>query len=183
MMKLFSIRLFALAAVTAGGLSLPVYAQQTASPAAQTREPPPIPVTTPAQVEEKAVAPSTSQAEGKGWLPAGGSVQIKTSDTGIRYASGGVGESEREELRAMSNQFNLRVMSAMQGGGEFLADVQVNILDSKGATVLSATSKGPFFLAQLPNGNYTIEAVADGKTQKQSIQVGNSQAQVNFYWK
>ena len=58
-------------------------------------------------------APAAAEPEGKGWLPPGGSVQVKTSDQGIRYASGGVGESEREELRAMSDQFNVRVMSAM----------------------------------------------------------------------
>lgn len=93
-------------------------------------------------------------------------MQVKTSDQGIRYASGGVGESEREELRAMSDQFNVRVMSAMQSGGEYLADVQVKILNSHGATVLSAISKGPYFLAQLPAGSYTVEATAQDQSQK-----------------
>lgn len=185
MARLTSLSLFAVAVAASGGLPLFVQAQQPAS--APPPSEPPV-VAAPAQARPAAAVnqqteptATTAQSEGKGWLLAG-AVQIKTSDKGIRYASGGVGESEREELRAISNQFNLRVMSAMQGGGEYLADVQVNILDSHGATILSANSKGPFFLAQLPSGSYTVEVAANGKTQKQSTQVGNGQAQVNFYW-
>lgn len=174
------------------GLPALANAQQSASPppvqrAAEPAAAPRAPVQEPSQQEEALSvgreAPAAAEPEGKGWLPPGGSVQVKTSDQGIRYASGGVGESEREELRAMSDQFNLRVMSAMQSGGEYLADVQLKILNSHGATVLSATSKGPYFLAQLPAGSYTVEVTAQEQSQKKSAQVGKGQAQVNFYWR
>lgn len=165
MMKRTSISLMALALAAAGSLPLPANAQQTAAP--------------PAATEKDTPPPAGSQD----WSPAGGSVQVKTSDSGIRYASGGVGAGERDELRAMANQFNLQIMSAMQGGGEYLADMGIRIMDSKGATVLSATSKGPYFLAELPPGSYTVEVSAKDKTQKQSAQIGKSQVQLNFYWR
>lgn len=165
MMKRSSITLIVLALVAAGSWPLLANAQQTAAPAAATeRDKPP---------------PAGSQD----WSPAGGSVQVKTSDGGIRYASGGVGAGERDELRALAKQFNLQIMSAMQGGGEYLADMGIRIMDSKGATVLSATSKGPYFLAELPPGSYTVEVSAKDKTQKQSAQIGKSQVQLNFYWR
>ena len=164
MMKRTSISLIALTLAAAGSLPLPVNAQQTAAP--------------PAATEKDTPPPAGSQD----WSPAGGSVQVKTSDTGIRYASGGVSAGEREEFLAMADQFNLQIMSAMQGGA-YLADVGIKIMDSKGATVLSATSKGPYFIAQLPPGNYTVEASAKDQTQKQSVQIGKSQAQLNFYWR
>ena len=41
--------------------------------------------------------------------------------------SGGVGEDERTALDALSNQFNLRLLFAMQGSVEYLSSVQVNI--------------------------------------------------------
>jgi hypothetical protein len=52
-------------------------------------------------------APMTPEADGQSdrtmnWLPPGNLVQVKESQ-GIRYVSGGVGESERAELRALSD--------------------------------------------------------------------------------
>ena len=90
------------------------------------------------------------------------------SDRGIRYVSGGVGEGERAELEAMSNQFNLRLLFAMQGSGEYLSAIRVNILDARGATILSAESKGPWFFAQLAPGDYTVETSVPGQAQQQS---------------
>ncbi len=194
MVKRPKINLIVLSLAAMGGWPLSVSAQQAPSPAATTRtvEPPPMDGKTQAvqTMEKKELivkdAPPPPEIEkntdGKDWS-AGGSVQVKTADNGIRYASGGVGAGERDELRAMSDQFNLQVMSAMQGGGEYLADVGIKIMDSKGATVLSATSKGPYFLAQLPPGSYTVEVSAKDQSQKQAAQVGKSQAQLNFYWR
>jgi hypothetical protein len=105
------------------------------------------------------------------------------SDQGIRYVSGGIGLSERDELRALSDQFNLQLMFAMHGSGNYLADVQVRILDARGAPVLNATSQGPYFMAQLPPGSYTVEADMFGQTQRQTVRVGPRQSRLNFYWR
>lgn len=120
--------------------------------------------------------------EETGWLPPGGSMQVQTHQ-GIRFASGGIGLSGREELRALSPQFNLRLMFAMQGSGNYLAGAQVRILDARGAVVLDAVSEGPYFLAQLPPGSYTVEASMLDQIQRRSARIGQGQSQLNFYWR
>ena len=79
-----------------------------------------------------------------------------------------MGEGERTELEALSNQFNLRLLFAMQGSGEYLSAIRVNILDAHGATILTAESKGPWFFAQLAPGDYTVETSIPGQAQQQS---------------
>lgn len=133
--------------------------------------------------EDSAVPPSSS-TDGQGWLPPGGSIQVKTTDQGIRYTSGGVGESEREELRSIADRFNLRIMSAMQGGGEYLADLRVQISDANGNVVLSDTTKGPYFLAQIPPGTYTVSVSGRDQTQQQTIKIdGPRQTRLDLYWR
>ncbi|MBK5966224.1 hypothetical protein CCR95_19580 [Thiocystis minor] len=108
---------------------------------------------------------------------------------GIRYVSGGIGESERNELNALSSQFNLHLLFATQGSGEYLSAVRVNILDTQDAPVLTAESKGPWFYAQLPPGDYSIEVTPTGRrgqdeTQRKTVHLdGSSQARFDFYWK
>jgi hypothetical protein len=109
------------------------------------------------------------------------------SDRGIRYVSGGVGEGERAELDALSNQFNLRLLFAMQGSGEYLSAVRVNIRDARGETVLTAESKGPWFFAQLAPGDYTVEASVPGQAQQQPQRQtahieGSRQSRLDFRW-
>jgi hypothetical protein len=116
------------------------------------------------------------------------SSEIKT-DGDIRYVSGGIGESERTELDALSSQFNLHMLFATQGSGEYLSAVQVTILDAHSGPVLSAESKGPWFFAQLPPGNYSVEVTPTGlrgqdETQRKAFHVDRSgQSRLDFYWK
>jgi hypothetical protein len=116
------------------------------------------------------------------------SSEIKT-DGDIRYVSGGIGESERAELDALSSQFNLRLLFATEGSGEYLSSVQVNILDAHGGPVLTAKSKGPWFFAQLPPGDYSLEVTPTGlrgqdETQRKTFKVdGSGQSRLDFYWK
>jgi hypothetical protein len=71
----------------------------------------------------------------------------------------------------------------MHGGGNYVADVRVRILDSGGAAVLDATSEGPYFLAQVPPGRYTVEVSTRDQSQRQTAQVGPRQTRLNFYWR
>jgi len=154
MVKIHTTSLAVLVLVLCGGLSLPANAQQTFG------------------------APIADET---GWLPPGGSMEVQTQQ-GIRFASGGIGLSGREQIRALSSQFNLQLMFAMHGGN-YLADAQVRILDSRGNVVLDAESQGPYFLAQLSPGSYTVEASARGQTQRQTARVGQGQSRLNFFWR
>ncbi|QQS55516.1 MAG: carboxypeptidase regulatory-like domain-containing protein [Candidatus Competibacteraceae bacterium] len=154
-------------------------AQPPAPPA-----PPPRPYVapTPAPAEEYPAYSPYAEETGPGWLPPGDLIQVQ-DDRGIRYASGGVGEGERAELNALSGQFNLRLLFAMQGSGDYLADIKVTIVDQRGETVLRAESNGPWFYAQLPPGAYTVEASTPDQTQRQPVTIGARQSRLNFYWR
>ncbi|MCB1823988.1 MAG: carboxypeptidase regulatory-like domain-containing protein [Candidatus Competibacteraceae bacterium] len=152
-----------------------------ARPPAPSASPPPRPYAAPTVSAEESYTPDAEDT-GPDWLPPGDLIQVQDY-RGIRYASGGVGESERAELNALSGQFNLRLLFAMQGSGDYLADIKVIIVDKRGETVLSAASNGPWFYAELPPGTYTVEVSTPDQTQRQPVTIGARQSQLNFYWR
>ncbi len=80
------------------------------------------------------------------------------------------------------------MLFATQGSGEYLSAVQVNILDARNGQVLSAESKGPWFFAQLPPGDYNLEVTptgsrGQGETQRKTVRIdGSSRSRLDFYW-
>ena len=153
----------------------------------QLQEPPPLPGT-PRQGISAGRSPSVGsedgsmmQGEPQGWTPRSG-LQVR-EDRGIRYVSGGIGVSERDELNALSHQFNLRLLFAVQAGN-YLADIRVNITNARGQTVFSAKSEGPWFFVQLPPGAYTVDVDALGRTQGQTVRIsGGRQSRLNVFWR
>lgn len=101
---------------------------------------------------------------------------------GIPYVSGGIGVDERATLRARGKEDNLKLTFALEDG-HYLGDAAVLITDATGHKVLEALSQGPWFLAKLPAGTYTVRATALGKTFLQVVQVPvRGQKQVHFAW-
>jgi hypothetical protein len=94
----------------------------------------------------------------------------------VAFVSGGVGSDQAAALKDQMHKYPLVLEFAgkAQQGNEYLADVPVHITDMKGATVLKTTSHGPFMLASLPNGRYTITASHDGKTQQRVVEVNHA---------
>lgn len=88
----------------------------------------------------------------------------------ISYVSGGIGEDSRERLQAFAAAFNLKLLMAKKSG-DYLADIQIVISDVTGKALLQATSEGPIFMANLPDGSYEISATCEGMTQKQRVSV------------
>jgi len=100
-----------------------------------------------------------------------------------RYVSGGVGEEERLALAAMRGDFNLQLLFAVKRAGNYLADVEITVLDAGNNVVLSARSEGPFFLARLAPGTYTVAARYGDVAQSRSTTVrGAGRAELAFYW-
>jgi hypothetical protein len=134
-------------------------------------------------------SPTPPDIAAPGRESSGGSASEIKTDGDIRYVSGGIGESERTELDTLSSQFNLRLLFATEGSGEYLSSVKVNILDSRGGPILTAESKGPWFLAQLPAGDYSVEVTPTGlrgqdETQRKTFSLdGSGQSRLDFYWK
>jgi hypothetical protein len=113
---------------------------------------------------------------------AGAQLSLQSSD-GIRYASGGIGEGERDELTLMLPDYNLKLVAAAQKTGAFLADVKLLALDARGAKVLETTLEGPWFVGRFPPGRYELQLAFGGATQKRMVTIPAQGRRVeHVYW-
>jgi hypothetical protein len=104
------------------------------------------------------------------------------SQNGVAFVSGGVGEESREALRAVERDYNLRLMFAAQGSGQYLSDVRVTIAGAKGILV-DADAEGPLFFARLAPGSYKVTATTEGRSQTRGVEIAaGKRASVDFYW-
>jgi hypothetical protein len=101
---------------------------------------------------------------------------------GVGYVNGGVGQEEQSAMRAVRADYNLLLTFATRQSGAFRSDVQLDITDAKGATVLSVANAGPMFYAKLPDGSYRIGAAAEGKVFKRSIRIGGAPKEMTLHW-
>lgn len=97
------------------------------------------------------------------------------------YISGGIGDDD--PMIARKSDYNLHLILAMKGSGEYLADIDISIENSKGAQIVNARSSGPFFYVNLPAGSYRVTASFDGKTLNKTTTIHESGARdLYFYW-
>ncbi len=79
-------------------------------------------------------------------------------------------------------QENLKLVFTLNEGN-YVAGVNVGVTDGKGMTVVEDVADGPFFMAKLPAGNYTVTATYEGKTVTRKVQVGSRGMRTeNFHW-
>ena len=98
-----------------------------------------------------------------------------------RYLSGGIGDDD--PLQALTGDYNLQLVFATQGSGEYLADVKVTLVDARDRVVLETVSAGPLFYVSLPAGTYRVTAEFGGKPLRKTVTLGDRRQQrVNFYW-
>jgi hypothetical protein len=101
----------------------------------------------------------------------------------VAFISGGIGGEERDGLKALRSDYNLNLLFSMQGTGEYLSDVIVNINDTSGQTVLDTVSNGPILFAKLKPGRYRISADHEGRVIKKTVMVdGKPRAPLSFSW-
>jgi hypothetical protein len=89
---------------------------------------------------------------------ASAAAQPATATGRAAVVSGGVTEEEREEMLRQGGPYNLRLEFAEQGTGAYLGDVKVTVVDQSGRVVVDVVTDGPWLLAQLPPGTYTVRA-------------------------
>lgn len=81
-----------------------------------------------------------------------------TEGTSVDIPHESVGIGEDDPGAKMAGNYNLHLVFATQGSGQYLADIKIAIEDSSGKIVLETESPGPIFYAKLPPGNYRIRA-------------------------
>jgi hypothetical protein len=111
------------------------------------------------------------------------SLFVKEGASGkIRYLSGGVGLEERAALKAMSKDYNLKLVFSMTVG-EYLSDLMVVIKDGLGDVILHTQSNGPWFFVSLPAGEYSVTAAVNDRKTVRQVKVGHGLQTVHFHWK
>ena len=101
---------------------------------------------------------------------------------GITYINGGVGQEEQAAMQALRADYNLQLTFATKQSGAYRSDVQLDIMDTKGNTLVSAANTGPMFFARLPAGTYRVSAAAEGKTFKRTVKIGTAPKEIVLHW-
>ena len=98
------------------------------------------------------------------------------------YRSGGFGIDNREDMREQLDNYNLKLVFA-NDKGEYLADIDVKIVDEQGRWMLAADSNGPWFYTRLPSGEYTVLANYDRILRMEKVNVQSDRQRIlNIVW-
>lgn len=104
----------------------------------------------------------------------------------VVYRSGGIGEDETRAMTAAMRDYPLAltlVEADATGHGSYLAAVDLVIRDAAGREVLRTVSEGPFFLARLSPGRYTLTGVYRGVSRERTVTVpARGTAQATLAW-
>lgn len=100
----------------------------------------------------------------------------------VSYVSGGVGQDESKALEHVRSHWPLSLQFTGPSS-DFLADVNVRIVDGHDKEVLRADSQGPFMLVKLSPGRYTVHATYKNRDQTKTVNVASKgSTQAAFYW-
>lgn len=92
----------------------------------------------------------------------------------VTYLCGGVGEEEAAYMKKEAKGYDLMLTFAARDGA-YLADVDVDIKDAKGNSVLQAACDGPILLVDLPrSGTYRVRAETAGYQLNKTVRVATS---------
>lgn len=95
----------------------------------------------------------------------------------VTYLCGGVGEEESSYMKQQAKGYDLMLTFATRSGA-YLADVDVDIRDAGGNTVLQLACDSPILLVDLPQGGtYKVRAEAAGYTLNKSVKVAGGRKQ------
>jgi hypothetical protein len=104
----------------------------------------------------------------------------------VTYVTGGIGKDEANALKRAAPAYPLEVMFVRKGEAgqrDYAAGDKVEIRDARGRILLNTETDGPFLLAKLPPGHYSIEASNEGMSQTRSVTVNPGRhARVIFEW-
>lgn len=89
-------------------------------------------------------------------------VMTPVTENDITYLCGGIGSDEAAQMKQAARDYDLMLTFAARNGS-YLADVNVDIADARGQSLLKTTCDGPMMLVDLPrSGSYKIRAETGG---------------------
>ena len=102
----------------------------------------------------------------------------------VTYRTGGADRDEAIALKRAADEYPLEVVFVERRGRreQLLPDMPVRITDDKGNVVFDARTMGPYFLARLPKGRYTISTRWDAWSFSRPVTIGAARQRVVFAW-
>jgi hypothetical protein len=95
----------------------------------------------------------------------------------VTYLCGGVGEEESTYMKQQAKDYDLMLTFATRSGA-YLADVDVDIKNASGDTVLQLACDSPILLVDLPRGGtYKVRAETAGYALNKTVRVASSKRQ------
>ncbi|HYD94909.1 MAG TPA: hypothetical protein VEC01_06255 [Noviherbaspirillum sp.] len=92
----------------------------------------------------------------------------------VTYLCGGVGEEEIAYMKQQARDYDMMLTFAARDGA-YLADVDVDIKDAKGNTVLQTACDSPIMLVDLPRGgSYRVRAETAGYSLNRTVRVAGA---------
>ncbi|HVK94136.1 MAG TPA: hypothetical protein VM571_05365 [Noviherbaspirillum sp.] len=99
------------------------------------------------------------------------------TQNGVTYLCGGVGQEEVSYMKKQAKNYDMMLTFAARNG-DYLANVDVDIRNNKGDTVLQTTCDAPILLVEVPtSGNYQVRADAEGYKQNSTVRVSAGKGQ------
>ncbi len=139
-------------------------------------------------VRSLALAPAVGMVLLTGFAPAASAravMPMEQTHGMVHFVSGGIGSDESAAMKQAASRYALELVFAkrQRGNDDYLAYVPVVIRNAEGNVVLDTRSRGPYLLANLPGGTYTVTATERGIAKQQTVHVaaGNHQSLV-FEW-
>jgi hypothetical protein len=94
---------------------------------------------------------------------------------GITYLCGGVGTNEVAMMKHSARDYDMMLTFATKRG-EYLADVNVDIKDAKGNSLMQARCDGPIMLVDFPKGGtYRVHAETGGYSLDKTAHISDKQ--------
>jgi hypothetical protein len=104
----------------------------------------------------------------------------------VSYISGGLSRPEADAIKRASQEYPLELVFRQDVNGmpKDLHGVPLEIRnDATGKVVFDARSAGPYFIARLPKGRYTVTAHWDNWNFSKDLDIGDARDRVVFAWK
>jgi hypothetical protein len=114
-----------------------------------------------------------------------GTLPAEQTQGTVTYVSGGIGQDEAQAFAAAARQYPLTLEFVIKHTprAEYTANVHITIIDAQGQRLLDTRSDGPFLLAKLPAGRYTVTAKRQGQTLTKTVHVATHKpAHMMFRW-
>jgi hypothetical protein len=102
----------------------------------------------------------------------------------VSYIAGGISAQQADAIKRASQDYPLELVfrQTVNGKEKDLYDVPLKITDAGGKVVFDAHSPGPYFIARLPSGRYTVTAHWDDWDFSKDVTVGGDRDRVVFAW-